>query len=62
MIITCNTSELNKAIQTAQKAITSKPSTPIFSCLHLITCNGRLEIQCIDLIMALSFTIDANIT
>ena len=62
MIITCNTSELNKAIQTAQKAITSKPSTPIFSCLHLITCNGRLVIQCMDLNMAISCTIDANIT
>ena len=60
MIITCNTSELNKAIQTAQKAITSKPSTPIFSCLHLITCNGRLVIQGMD--MAISCTIDANIT
>ena len=62
MIITCNTSELNKAIQTAQKAITSKPSTPIFSCLHLITCNGRLVIQGMDLNMAISCTIDANIT
>lgn len=62
MIITCNTNELSKAIQTAQRAIISKPSTPIFSCIHLFTKKNRLEIQAMDLNMAISCTIDAEIT
>lgn len=62
MIITCNTNELSKAIQTAQRAIISKPSTPIFSCIHLFTKENRLEIQAMDLNMAISCTIDAEIT
>ena len=61
MIITCNTSELNKAIQTAQRAISSKPSTPIFSCIHFFTQENRLVVQAMDLNMAISCTIDANI-
>ena len=62
MLITCNTSELNKAIQTAQRAIVSKPSTPIFSCIHLLAQNNQLTIQAMDLNIAISCTIDANIT
>lgn len=62
MIVTCNTSELNKAIQTAQRAISTKPSTPIFSCLHLLTKNDRLVVQGMDLNMAISCTIDASIS
>ncbi len=61
MIITCNTINLNKAIQTVQRAIVSKPSTPIFSGIHLIAANGKLEIQAMDLNMAISCTIDAEI-
>ncbi len=61
MIITCNTSSLNKAIQTVQRAIASKPSTPIFAGIHFITANGKLEIQAMDLNMAISCTIDADI-
>lgn len=61
MIITCNTSELSKAIQTAQRAISSKPSTPIFSCIHLIAQEARLTVQAMDLNMAISSTIAANI-
>ncbi|MGM9529902.1 MAG: DNA polymerase III subunit beta [Phascolarctobacterium sp.] len=61
MLITCNTSELNKAIQTAQRAIVSKPSTPIFSCIHLLTQNNQLTIQAMDLNMAISCTINADI-
>ena len=61
MIITCNTSELNKAIQTAQRAISSKPSTPIFSCIHIFTQNNNLVVQAMDLNMAISSTINANI-
>ena len=62
MLFTCNTSELNKAIQTAQRAIVSKPSTPIFSCIHILTQNNQLTIQAMDLNMAISCTIDANIS
>lgn len=61
MIITCNTTSLNKAIQTVQRAIISKPSTPIFSGIHLLTNNGKLEIQAMDLNLAISCTIDAEI-
>lgn len=61
MILTCNTNNLNKAIQTVQRAIISKPSTPIFSGIHLLTNNNQLEIQAMDLNMAISCTIDAQI-
>lgn len=61
MIITCNTSNLNKAIQTVQRAIASKPSTPIFSGIHIITVNGKLEMQAMDLNLAISCTIEAEI-
>ena len=62
MIISCNTNSLNKAIQTVQRAIISKPSTPIFSGIHVIAADNKLEIQAMDLNMAISCTIDANIT
>ena len=62
MILTCNTAALNKAVQTAQRAIISKPSTPIFSGLHMIASESKLEIQAMDLNMAISCTIDADIT
>ena len=42
MIFTCKTTNLNKAIQTVQRAISSKPSTPIFSGIHLIADNNIL--------------------
>lgn len=61
MNITCNTTNLNKAIQTVQRAIISKPSTPIFSGIHLLTNNGKLEIQAMDLNLAISCTIEAEI-
>lgn len=61
MIITCNTTNLNKAIQTVQRAIVSKPSTPIFSGIHILTKENTVEIQAMDLNMAISCTIDAEI-
>lgn len=61
MIFTCDTITLNKAIQTVQRAIVSRPSTPIFSGIHLLTKNGKLEVQGMDLNMAISCTIDAEI-
>lgn len=62
MIISCNTTSLNKALQTVQKAIISKPSTPIFSGIHIQTSNGKLNIQAMDVNMAISCNIDADIT
>ena len=61
MIISCNTTNLNKALQTVQRAIISKPSTPIFSGIHLQTNNGKLEIQAMDINMAIACNIDADI-
>ena len=40
MIISYNTNSLNKAIQTVQRAIISKPSTPIFSGIHVIAADN----------------------
>ena len=62
MIISCNTRSLNKAIQTVQRAISSKPSTPIFSGIHIQTNNGKLAIQARDINMAIACNIDADIT
>ena len=61
MIFTCKTTNLNKAIQTVQRAISSKPSTPIFSGIHLIADNNILEIQAMDLNMAIACSIEAEI-
>ena len=62
MIISCNTSQLNKAIQTVQKSISSKPSTPIFSGIHIKTNNNKLELQAMNPNIAIACTIDADIT
>ncbi len=62
MLISCNTSHLNRAIQTVQRAISSKPNSPIFSGIHILTNNNKLEIQAMNLNMAISCTIDADIT
>ncbi len=61
MKIICNSDELNKAIQTVQKAIVSKPSTPIFSGIHILTKENAIELQAMDLNMAISCTTDAEI-
>ena len=62
MIISCNTTSLNKALQTVQRAIISKPSTPIFSGIHMQTNNGKLAIQAMDINMAIACNINADIT
>lgn len=61
MIFTCKTNNINKAIQTVQKAISSKPSTPIFSGIHLIADDNILEIHAMDLNMAIACTIEADV-
>ncbi len=61
MIISCNTSQLNKAIQTVQKAINSKPNNPIFSGIHIQANNNKLELQAMNPNMAIACTIEADI-
>ena len=61
MKITCQSDALNKAIQIVQKAIISKPSTPIFSGIHILTLEDKIELQAMDLNMAISCTTDAQI-
>lgn len=61
MNISCITTTLNKALQTVQRAISSKPSTPIFSGVHIIAKNNSLEIQAMDMNMAISSKIEAMI-
>lgn len=61
MKIICNSDLLNKAIQTVQKAIISKPSTPIFSGIHILTLENKIELQAMDLNMAISCTIEAQV-
>ena len=61
MKVTCNTNELNKILQTAQHAIISKPSTPIFSGFHLEAAGNKLEVQGMDLNMAISCTMEAQV-
>jgi len=61
MKINCNSDLLNKAIQTVQKAIISKPSTPIFSGIHILTLENAIELQAMDLNMAISCTTEAKV-
>ena len=61
MKFSCNTNTLNKAIQTVQRAMISKPSTPIFSGIHILTENNTLKVQAMDLNMAISRNIEADI-
>ena len=42
MKFTCSTTSLNKAIQTVQRAISSKPTAPIFSGIHIIAAENIL--------------------
>ncbi len=62
MKFTCNTNTLNKSIQTVQRAILSKPSTPIFSGIHFF-CNskGHLELHAMDINMAIACEMEATI-
>lgn len=61
MRFTCKTSVLSKAVQTAKKAISSNPSTPIFSGIHLIASDDKLDIQAMDLNMAIGCQIEASV-
>ena len=58
MKFTCSTTSLNKAIQTVQRAISSKPTAPIFSGIHIIAAENILYVQAMDLNMAISCTVE----
>lgn len=60
MKFTCSTTSLNKAIQTVQRAISSKPTAPIFSGIHIIAAENILYVQAMDLNMAISCTVESN--
>ena len=61
MKIFCNIQNLNKALQTVQKAIATKPSTPILAGVHFKTLENKVIIQANDLNMAISSTIEADV-
>lgn len=61
MKFSCKAEVLSKAIQTVQKAIISKPSTPIFSGIHIIALENKIQLEAMDLNMAISCTAEANI-
>lgn len=61
MKISCNIQSLNKALQTVQKAIATKPSTPILAGIHFQTLENKVVIQANDLNMAIASTIDADV-
>lgn len=61
MKFSCKTDILNKAIQTVQKAIASKPSTPIFSGIHIIALENSIKLEAMDLNMAISCTAEAEV-
>lgn len=61
MIFSCTTASLNKAAQAAMSAVPSKPSTPIFSGMHIIATKDKLELQGMDINLAISCTIKAEV-
>lgn len=62
MLVTCNTEEFNKAIQTAQRGIASKPSSPVFAGMHIFTQDDKLVVQGMDLNLAISCTTAAQVS
>jgi DNA polymerase-3 subunit beta len=61
MIFSCTTASLNKAAQAAMSAVPSKPSTPIFGGMHLIATKDTIELQGMDINLAISCTIKGEV-
>lgn len=61
MNFSCKTTILAKAVQTVKKAISNNPSTPIFSGIQLIAENNQLILNAMDLNMAISCEIEAQV-
>ncbi len=54
MILTCETNELNKCVQTVMSAIPAKPNTPIFSGIHIIAEKNQLKLEGMSINIAIS--------
>ena len=54
MKFTCQTSDLNKAVQSVMPAIAAKPSTPIFGGMHIIADNNTLRLEGMDINLSMS--------
>ena len=61
MKFTCTKDHLNHAVQTVQKAVSSKPNQPILAGIYLAAKNNKLELQATDYEIGISCTIAANI-
>ncbi|MBO5637957.1 MAG: DNA polymerase III subunit beta [Acidaminococcaceae bacterium] len=59
MKFTCETAELNKAVQSVMPAIASKPSTPIFGGMHIIADGEKLRLEGMDINLSMSNEIKA---
>ncbi len=57
----CETSDLNKAVQSVLPAIATKASTPIFAGMHLTASQGKLRLEGMDINLAMSCTIPADV-
>ncbi len=61
MKVLCDSEALNKTLRIARHAIMSKSSTPIFSGFHLLARQGQLEVVGMDLNMAISCSMEAQV-
>ena len=61
MKFTCQTSDLNKAVQSVMPAIAAKPSTPIFGGMHIIADNNTLRLEGMDINLSMSNEIPAEV-
>jgi len=62
MQLTCETAELNKAVQSIMPAVASKPSTPIFAGMHLIASEGVLRLESTDMSISMKNEVKADVT
>lgn len=59
MKITCTKEQLNTAVQTVQKAVSTKAQLPILTGIYLAASDNTLELQATDYEIGISCTIDA---
>ncbi|MEN6414010.1 MAG: DNA polymerase III subunit beta [Veillonellales bacterium] len=59
MKITCKKEQLNTAVQTVQKAVSTKTQLPILTGIYLAAADNSLELQATDYEIGMSCTIDA---
>ncbi|VBB07478.1 dna polymerase iii beta chain central [Lucifera butyrica] len=61
MKLVCTKEALNHAVQTVQKAVSSKNTLPILTGIYLSAYDGKLDLQATDYEIGISCKIDANI-